>query len=136
MNVNILDGIRDQSTQSTEIASRLAAEFRVLGQPARIDILLAIGRGEACVCHLEAVLGLRQAYISQHLMALREAGMITSRRDGRYIYHRLARPELLDMIRHLADITGVDVGDLSADTAETQANCACPQCKPELEAVG
>lgn len=53
----------------------IAHLLQTIGQTARLQILLAIGEGEACVCHLEAALGWRQAYLSQHLMALREAGM-------------------------------------------------------------
>ena len=54
---------------------------------ARLEILLLIGAGEACVCHLETRLGYRQAYISQHLMALRQAGLLASRRNGKYIFY-------------------------------------------------
>ena len=46
---------------------KLASLFRTMGQAARLRIILAIGEGEACVCHLEAILGYRQAYISQQL---------------------------------------------------------------------
>ena len=56
--------------KNRKLISRL---LESISKPARIQILLAIGEDEACVCHLEAVLGYRQAYISQQLMALREA---------------------------------------------------------------
>lgn len=46
---------------------------------------MAIGSSEACVCHLEAMPGYRQAVISQHLKALREAGVLGTRRGGKYI---------------------------------------------------
>jgi len=78
--------------------------FRVLGQPSHLDILLAIGTGEACVCHLEAATGWRQAYISQHLMALRSDGLVTSRRDGRNIYYRLKDQSILDLVNKAAGI--------------------------------
>ena len=57
-------------------SKQLAEVFSLLGQPARLNILLAIGNGQVCVCHLESALGLRQAYISQQLMLLRNAGLI------------------------------------------------------------
>ena len=53
------------------------------------------------MCHLEAVLGERQAYISQQLMAMRDVRVITSRREGRYVYYRLADARVLDLL-HLA----------------------------------
>ena len=54
-----------------------------ISSPARVQILLAIGTGEVCVCHLESLLGLRQAYISQQLMTLRKKKIIivTARRQ-------------------------------------------------------
>ena len=76
-------------------AEKISAILEEIASPSRLVILLSIGDGEACVCHLESVLNKRQAYISQHLMALRQAGIITSRRDGRFIYYRLADPALL-----------------------------------------
>jgi ArsR family transcriptional regulator, arsenate/arsenite/antimonite-responsive transcriptional repressor len=54
---------------------QIAKLFQTVGQPARLQILLALGGGEACVCHLEATLHWRQAYLSQHLMALRKVGI-------------------------------------------------------------
>ncbi|UCD42390.1 MAG: helix-turn-helix transcriptional regulator, partial [Chloroflexota bacterium] len=80
--------------------------LRAISQPARIEILLAIGSGEACVCHLETATGQRQAYISQQLMALRSAGIVTSRREGRNIYYRLTDQAILDLIHQTVVISG------------------------------
>ena len=60
----------------------LAALFKVLMHPTRLAILGILRQGEECVCHMEATLGLRQAYISQQLSVLREAGLVSVRRDG------------------------------------------------------
>jgi DNA-binding transcriptional ArsR family regulator len=89
----------------------------------RIRILLGIGAGEACVCHLEAILGWRQSYISQHLMSLRKAKVLSSRRDGRFIFYRLRKPEVLKLIREAARIKGIDLVQV-----ESPENCACPSC--------
>ncbi len=107
-------------------ARKTASLFRALGQPARLRILLAIGQREACVCHLEAMLGLRQAYISQHLMALRDSGLVTTRRDGKYIFYRLEKPALLDLIESGARAAGVSLPAISL-SGEKQ-DCACPSC--------
>jgi len=106
---------------------RVTQIFRLVGQPNRVRILLELGRGEACVCHLEAKLGLRQAAISQHLMALRDGGIITARRDGRFMFYQLADPALLDLIRLAARAAGVTVQELEAG-AENE--CNCPMCAP------
>jgi DNA-binding transcriptional ArsR family regulator len=106
---------------------RVTQIFRLVGQPNRVRILLELGRGEACVCHLEAKLGLRQAAISQHLMALRDGGIITARRDGRFMFYQLADPALLDLIRLAARAAGVPVEELESGSG---AVCECPKCAP------
>ncbi|MBM3151287.1 MAG: winged helix-turn-helix transcriptional regulator [Chloroflexi bacterium] len=97
--------------------------LQTLAQPARLQILLAIGETETCVCHLEAALGWRQAYLSQHLMALRKAGLLESRRAGRFIHYRLADPRLLALVRHAAELRGVSLPDLAPSP-----ECGCPNC--------
>ena len=109
--------------------SSISNLLRNIGQPARLRILLAIGMGEACVCHLETLLGYRQAYISQHLMALRQAGLLDTRREGRFIFYRLRDPELLELIRMTGRLAGVDPAELEALTpASPLPQCCCPEC--------
>ena len=119
----------------TNISSveKVVSLLQTIGQESRLQILLAIGEGEACVCHLEAGLGYRQAYISQHLMALREAGLLSTRRDGRYIYYRLENPEIMDMVKLAARLAGLDVSDIANYADLTKANCECPNCSMEKE---
>jgi DNA-binding transcriptional ArsR family regulator len=97
--------------------------LQVIGQPARLQILLAIGDGEACVCHLEATFGWRQAYLSQHLMALREAGLVTDRRESRYIFYRLSDLRLLEVLDRMAGMMHVILPELKPSHA-----CNCPNC--------
>ena len=110
----------------------LAGIFRALSQPVRLEILLAIGTGEACVCHLEAAIGQRQAYISQQLMALREAGIVESRREGRNIYYRVKNLQVLDLIRAAARISSQEQGTIKiTGPANLQGECPCPRCGSE-----
>jgi len=97
--------------------------LQTIGQPARLQIMLAIGEGEACVCHLEAIFGWRQAYLSQHLMALREAGLVTDRRESRFIFYRLAEPRLIGMLRQIAVLQGLSLPELAPSP-----DCECPNC--------
>ena len=97
------------STQLNKVSVLLQA---ISPEPC-LRILLAIGLGEACVCHLEAFLGYRQAYISQQLMALREAGLLIPRRDGKYIFYRLENPEIIAVIRLAGKLAGLDPSDLT-----------------------
>lgn len=106
--------------------------LRAISQPAKVEILLAIGTGEACVCHLEAATGLRQAYISQQLMALRSAGIVTSRRDGRNIYYRLTNLLILDLIDQAIVIsTGRENDPPSTGPLNLHGECPCPKCEVE-----
>lgn len=118
-----------KTSRERNAARITAAVFRALGQPARVRILQAIGDQEACVCHLEAELGLRQAYISQHLMALRDQGLVATRREGKYIFYRLSDPEILSLIGEAGKIAGVT---FPARTAHN-SRCSCPSCSPESE---
>jgi len=100
-----------------------ASLLQTIGQPARLQILLAIGEGEPCVCHLEATFGWRQAYLSQHLMALRKAGLVITSRQGRNIHYRLSDPRLLGLIRQAAELEGVALPELAPSP-----QCNCPNC--------
>jgi len=104
--------------------------LEIISPLARLEILQTIGSGEACVCHLEAKLGYRQAYISQHLMALRQAGLLDSRREGKYIFYRLAKPEVTLLIQQAAKISGVNLPVI--ETAGPEKQCGCPNCSPEI----
>ena len=106
--------------------------LQVISPEPRLEILLAIGEGEACVCHLEARLGYRQAYISQQLMALREAGLLSTRRDGKYIYYRLEKPEVMKMVELAARLAGLDMSVVSARASRSRSSCDCPKCSPQL----
>ena len=105
---------------------RMSSLLQAVSPPARLEILQAIGRGEACVCHLEALLQMRQAYISQHLMALREAGVIIARREGRYVYYRLANSRLLDLVQLTGQICGIP--NIEVRGAYPLDGCECPGC--------
>lgn len=111
----------------------MAALLKAMGHPARLQILEVLSEGEACVCHLEAVLGLRQAYISQQLMKLREAGLVTDRRAELYVYYSLTDPEigmLLDMIHQTTQQVSGERLPLRRDLA-VDVPCACPTCQSE-----
>ena len=69
--------------------SAAAALFRVLADDARLRIVLLLARGERTVSNLAAALRLRQPNVSQHLAALRAAGVSQSRRQGKNVFYGL-----------------------------------------------
>ena len=113
----------------SQISEQIAAPLTAIASSQRIAILLAIGTGEACVCHLETALGWRQAYISQHLMSLRKADILTDRREGRYIFYRLKNASFFDLITAAAILSGLSPESVSAlINTQVNASCECPQC--------
>ena len=105
--------------------------FKLLMHPARLEILDELRKDEACVCHLEAKLGYRQAYISQHLMVLREAGVIQDRREGWNIFYHVTKPEIFQVMDAVSQLMGADETARRAARAP-QAPCPCPKCNPGM----
>jgi len=117
-----------------QVAKQIASPLEAIASPERIAILLAIGKGEACVCHLETALGWRQAYISQHLMALRKADILQVRRDGRYIYYKLANASILKLVLASARLSGFTAESISSlINTKMNPSCECPQCAAESD---
>ncbi len=84
--------------QDLQAEVKQAQLFKLLTHPVRIAILQILGKEEACVCHLEATLGYKQAYLSQQLAVLREGGLISDRKDGWNVYYRLEDEHILTII--------------------------------------
>jgi len=107
--------------------------MEAIASPQRIAILLAIGQGEACVCHLETVLGWRQAYISQHLMSLRKAEILEDRREGRYVFYRLKNASYLGLIVASGEVCGLSKEAVfELINTQTYPSCECPHCSPAM----
>lgn len=111
-----------------EIYEQETKLYKSLMHPARLAILDMLREGEACVCHMEATFGYRQAYISQQLMVLKEAGLVEVRREGLNIYYRVIRPEIFGVMDAMRAVTG------SQPALPQKANaCTCPNCADEHE---
>jgi ArsR family transcriptional regulator len=68
----------------------LVAIARALGDPTRIRIVAALRSGELCVCELVDALGIGQSSLSSHLQICRQSGVVTTRKESRWIYYSLA----------------------------------------------
>lgn len=114
--------------------ARLAAEvFRALGHPVRLEIVEVLrNEGEACVCHLEHRLGLRQAYLSQQLSRLRDAGLVTDRREGLNVFYGLTSGLIEDVLRAgnrlEAVVGGAPDGEPRRAPQPEGSPCTCPRC--------
>ena len=83
----------------------IAAGFHALSDATRIEIVDLLRGGERCVCELMDTLDAAQSRLSFHLKVLRDAGLVTDRRDGRWIYYTLNVDALGEMVAfHLSRI--------------------------------
>ena len=107
-----------------------AGLLKVLAHPTRLHILAILSQDEACVCHLTTVIGQRQANISQHLMVLREAGLVQDRKDGVLVYYRLADQHIPETVAMLSEVVHVNKAiELPKIPPSPVPGCPCPKCK-------
>jgi ArsR family transcriptional regulator len=99
----------------------LADLLKAMAHPTRLQILNILRRGEICVCHIENALGKRQAYISQQLMVLRDAGVVESRRDGLQVYYRIVDPRVSPLL-------DASLGEMDSAEFMPLPDCSCPAC--------
>lgn len=84
-----------------EEAEQIASLFRILGEPARLQLFSFIAAhpaGEACVCELTEPLGLSQPTVSHHLKVMYEAGLLEKERRGNWMYYR-AVPQRIETLK-------------------------------------
>src|SRR5437870_7764755 len=78
-----------------------ASWFRALGDETRLQIIDRLSDGEQCVCDLTDLLETKQSLLSFHLKTLKEAGILTDRREGRWVYYSL-NPDALEALEQFA----------------------------------
>ncbi|MDR9898702.1 metalloregulator ArsR/SmtB family transcription factor [Aetokthonos hydrillicola Thurmond2011] len=92
---------------SPDEATRIATLFRVLGEPARLQLLSYIASqplGEACVCELTELLDLSQPTISHHLKVMYEVGLLSKERRGNWIYYKVV-PEQIEALQNTLSVS-------------------------------
>jgi ArsR family transcriptional regulator, arsenate/arsenite/antimonite-responsive transcriptional repressor len=103
---------------TTHLDSKQAVQlFRALSDPTRLSILERLRYGERCVCELTDALDAAQSRLSFHLKVLKDAGLVTDRREGRWMYYTL-NPD------SLAELGGlVEALATAPSAAERRAGC-------------
>ncbi|HET6846514.1 MAG TPA: metalloregulator ArsR/SmtB family transcription factor [Anaerolineales bacterium] len=109
-----------------QVRENQAQLLKVLSHPTRLAVLEILREGEQCVCHMEAMLGVRQASLSQQLMVLRDAGLVRVRRDGLNVYYRVVEPRLFEIL----DAVNAAAGKprLRVRHKHGPDECPCPKC--------
>lgn len=84
--------------------------FKALADPTRLRVIHLLGAEELCVCSVVAALQTSQPKISRHLAYLRRAGLVSARREGKWMHYRIVEPSdthaaeiLREVQRGLAD---------------------------------
>jgi DNA-binding transcriptional ArsR family regulator/rhodanese-related sulfurtransferase len=83
---------------------QLARVGKALGNPHRLELLELLAQGERTVDALATESGLTMANASQHLQALREAGLVESRKEGLFVHYRLADPVVFELSKSLRTV--------------------------------
>jgi DNA-binding transcriptional ArsR family regulator len=78
-----------RETVSEKEIERLSAIYKILGDPSRLKIVMALKNVEMCVCDLAAFLGLTESAVSHQLRRFRDLALVKSRREGQVIYYSL-----------------------------------------------
>lgn len=102
--------------------------FRALSDPTRLRLLNLIADKEICVCHFVEILRMSQPKISRHLAYLRREGIVSSRRQGRWMHYRLQAPSnaalsaiLKETLAHLRQLPV-----MQRDSAKLETQCCAP----------
>jgi ArsR family transcriptional regulator len=116
-----------ETTVSVDLEA-LARAFHALADRKRLEIVRLLTNGERCVCDLTEVVGAKQSLLSFHLKILREAGLVTSRRRGKWMYYSL-NYEFIEEMRAI-------IGSV-ADGREHLESCCCESlcCPTEKDPV-
>ena len=98
VHIDRVNRARSEAVPEAEM-ERLALTFKVLGDPTRLKIFMALAGGEMCVCDLAAYLGLSESAVSHQLRRMREQALVRPRREGQVLYYALDDGHVADLLR-------------------------------------
>ncbi len=114
---------------------RIEELFKALADRTRLRLINLIGDDEVCVCFFVEVLKLNQPKISRHLAYLRKAGVVTARREGKWMHYRIAEPRdrrAANIFREVRASLANDAG-MKRDRARLAQICCAPQLPVQLQ---
>ena len=100
----------------------ILVRFQAVAEETRLEIIRLLTGGERCVCELQEELEAAQSRLSFHLKKLKEAGLISDRRAGRWVYYSLVPEALEEMRTFLGEVKS---GELNAEAAERRTGVCC-----------
>jgi len=106
----------------------LASLFKTLSEPVRLRIVyLLLERGELCVCDLVETLELSQSVVSRHLAYLRNNGVVSTRREGVWVYYRIVDGCCGPLFEHIRQC-GEDNKEMQSDLERLSVTAQLKQC--------
>jgi ArsR family transcriptional regulator len=108
--------------------------FKALADRTRLRLIGLIGDSEVCVCFLVVILKISQPKISRHLAYLRRAGMVTARREGKWMHYRLTAPPDEHAARIFREVRAAlsEHPELQRDREKLMQVCCAPSLPVQL----
>lgn len=82
---------------------QLTTVTKALGDPNRVRAVLALLQRELCVCQVVELLGLAPSTVSKHMAILKQAGLVESRKEGRWVYYRASASEVSEEVKEVLE---------------------------------
>jgi len=89
---------REEAVPNREL-ERLASMYKILGDPTRLKIVMALCNEEMCVCDLSAYLGVSESAVSHQLRRLKDLSLVKQRREGQILYNSLDDEHVRDLLK-------------------------------------
>jgi len=114
---------------------RIEFLFKALADQTRLRLINLIGNDEVCVCFFVEVLKINQPKISRHLAYLRRAGVVSARREGKWIHYRLVEPPDPHAANIFREVRAALPNDpaMKSDRARLEKICCAPQLPVQLQ---
>jgi ArsR family transcriptional regulator len=113
----------------------IAILFKALADRTRLRLINLIGNDEVCVCFFVEVLKINQPKISRHLAYLRRAGVVSARREGKWIHYRLVEPPDPHAANIFREVRGWLANEpaMKSDRARLEKICCAPRLPVQLQ---
>jgi len=120
---------------SPAVKTTLVTLFQALADPTRLRLLNLMAAGEVCVCFFVEVFEEPQPKISRHLAYLRRAGLVSARRDGKWMHYSLtmpADPAVAEVLRKVLDVASKERG-MQRDRMTLERVCCAAKLPASLQ---
>jgi ArsR family transcriptional regulator len=115
--------------------TRMDQFYRALADRTRLRLLNLLGDEEVCVCFFVEVLGMSQPKVSRHLAYLRRAGVVASRREGKWMHYRVVEPRDESAARVFREVRAwlMEEREMKRDRERLVKMCCAPQLPVQLQ---